>query len=65
MPAKPGVTLIAVEPLVPVPPACAGVAAATGFTASWLRTAYVPLVQVRDPNTYRSKAAPVRVRVTR
>ena len=64
MPVKPGVTLIAVEPLVPVPLTCAGAAAATGLTASWLRTVNVPLVQVSEPNAYWSKAALVRVKVT-
>ena len=34
VPVKPGVTLIAVEPLAPVPVTCSGAAAATGFTAS-------------------------------
>ena len=64
VPVKPGVTLIAVEPLVPVPLTCSGAAAATGFTASWLRTLNLPLVQVSDPNAYSSKAALVRVKVT-
>ena len=64
MPVKPGVTLIAVEPLVPVPVTCSGAAAATGFTASWLRTLNLPLVQVSEPNAYSSKAALVRVKVT-
>ena len=65
VPVKPGVTLIAVEPLVPVPLTWAGAAAATGLTTSWLRTENSPLVQVSEPNAYWSKAAVVRVKVTR
>jgi hypothetical protein len=52
VPVKPGVTLIAVEPLAPVPVTCSGAAAATGLTASWLRTENLPLLQVSEPNAY-------------
>ena len=59
---NPGVTGIAAEPDVPVPLTSAGAAAATGRTTSWLRTLYVPLVQVSEPKAYALKAALARRR---
>src|SRR6185369_13978392 len=61
VPVKPGVTLIAVEPLAPAPVTWPGAAAGTGLTASWLRTENLPLLQVSEPNAYWSNGAVVRV----
>ena len=65
MPVKPGVTLIAVEPLVPVPVTCSGAAAATGCHGQLAADLELAVgSRSSEPKAYWSKAALVRVKVT-
>src|SRR5215470_862745 len=64
VPLKPGSTVKAAEPAVPVPFTCAGALTATGRTASWLCTVCVPSRQSSEPKAYWPNGAVVRVNVT-
>ncbi len=65
VPAKPDVTSTSTEPSAPEPLTSPGALTPTGLTASALRTAVEPLVQVNEPVLHSSRvAASLAVNVT-